>query len=390
MFKKKLVLASTLVLGIFASSEAQAEIWMPRDLGAIRQEVVKTDTEMTYVVKYGDTLSSIALAMNVDLHLLAQVNQIANLDLIFPDTVLKVTYNAQQEAETIAIATPAAASQEAVSATVDVVNQEVSVAGETQPLPEVTTVQTETSLAETTLAPETTVASESTVQTETTIAPETTEASVAPETTEATVLTEASQTTEVSLAEETTAPTETTQAVETTELPTETTIITETETSASTALTPAAEVTEAVIETTAAPETTTAAPVTESVTTAVDLYANPENAGLQPHVAAYKEEVAAIFGITSFSTYRPGDAEDHGKGLAVDFMVPVSSALGDQVAQYAVDNMAAKNISYIIWKQRFYSPFPSIYGPAYTWNLMPDRGSVTQNHYDHVHVSFNP
>ncbi|NQG68170.1 peptidoglycan-binding protein, partial [Streptococcus suis] len=111
--------------------------------------------------------------------------------------------------------------------------------------------------------------------------------------------------------------------------------------------------------------------------------------GLQPQVAAFRAEVANAFGITSFSGYRPGDSGDHGKGLAIDFMVPESSALGDQVAAYAVVNLASKNINYIIWKQRFYAPYDSIYGPAYTWNLMPDRGSVTENHYDHVHVSFN-
>ncbi|CRH94442.1 Uncharacterised protein [Chlamydia trachomatis] len=113
------------------------------------------------------------------------------------------------------------------------------------------------------------------------------------------------------------------------------------------------------------------------------------NAGLQPKTAAFKEEVASAYGITSFSGYRPGDPGDHGKGLAIDFMVPESSTLGDQVAQYAIDHMAERGISYVIWKQRFYAPFASIYGPAYTWNPMPDRGSVTENHYDHVHVSFS-
>ena len=117
--------------------------------------------------------------------------------------------------------------------------------------------------------------------------------------------------------------------------------------------------------------------------------AKSENAGLQPQTAAFKEEVANLFGITSFSGYRPGDSGDHGKGLAIDFMVPVSSALGDQIAEYAVKNMASRGINYIIWKQRFYAPYDSKYGPAYTWNPMPDRGSVTENHYDHVHVSMN-
>ena len=42
------------------------------------------------------------------------------------------------------------------------------------------------------------------------------------------------------------------------------------------------------------------------------------NAGLQPQTAAFKEEIANLFGITSFSGYRPGDSGDHGKGLAID------------------------------------------------------------------------
>ena len=59
-----------------------------------------------------------------------------------------------------------------------------------------------------------------------------------------------------------------------------------------------------------------------------------------------------MFGITSFSGYRPGDSGDHGKGLAIDFMVPESSELGDKIAEYAIQNMASRGISYIIWKQR--------------------------------------
>lgn len=117
--------------------------------------------------------------------------------------------------------------------------------------------------------------------------------------------------------------------------------------------------------------------------------AKSENAGLQPQTAAFKEEIANLFGITSFSGYRPGDSGDHGKGLAIDFMVPEHSELGDKIAEYAIQNMASRGISYIIWKQRFYAPFDSKYGPANTWNPMPDRGSVTENHYDHVHVSMN-
>ena len=127
----------------------------------------------------------------------------------------------------------------------------------------------------------------------------------------------------------------------------------------------------------------------KTVSTTYAAPAAPDYAGLQPQTAAFKEEIANLFGITSFSGYRPGDSGDHGKGLAIDFMVPESSELGDKIAEYAIQNMASRGISYIIWKQRFYAPFDSKYGPANTWNPMPDRGSVTENHYDHVHVSMN-
>ena len=87
--------------------------------------------------------------------------------------------------------------------------------------------------------------------------------------------------------------------------------------------------------------------------------------------------------------YREGDdGTGHGTGMSVDFMVPVGSAQGDQLAEYLTKNMNELGVYYIIWKQRYYMPQFNIYGPANTWNLMPDRGGVTANHYDHVHVSF--
>jgi len=116
---------------------------------------------------------------------------------------------------------------------------------------------------------------------------------------------------------------------------------------------------------------------------------NAANEGLRPQTAALKEEIAAKYGITEFSLYRPGDSGDHGKGLAADFIVGNNTELGNQVAADVTSNMTGRGISYVIWQQKFYAPFDSIYGPANTWNEMPDRGSVTENHYDHVHVSMN-
>ena len=93
---------------------------------------------------------------------------------------------------------------------------------------------------------------------------------------------------------------------------------------------------------------------------------------------------------TSFSTYRPGDDDGtghgHSSGLSVDFMV--DSSKGDELAAYIEANYQELGVYYVIWEQRYLMDQGSIYGPAWAWNMMPDRGSATSNHYDHVHVSF--
>ena len=119
---------------------------------------------------------------------------------------------------------------------------------------------------------------------------------------------------------------------------------------------------------------------------------DPAMNDLTDHAKKMKVALAKKFGITSFSMFRAGDDDGtghgHNTGMSVDFMVPVGSAQGDQLAEYLTKNMNELGVYYIIWKQRFYMPQFNIYGPANTWNLMPDRGGVTANHYDHVHVSF--
>lgn len=92
--------------------------------------------------------------------------------------------------------------------------------------------------------------------------------------------------------------------------------------------------------------------------------------------------------VNTISAYRAGDSQDHGKGLAVDFMVPEGSHestddLGDVIAQWVVDNMEALNVNYVIWEQRIYGSWNK------EWQAMENRGSVTQNHFDHPHLSFN-
>ncbi|ABP91384.1 TPA: LysM peptidoglycan-binding domain-containing protein [Streptococcus suis] len=319
---KKMLYTSSLALSLFSTGMISTNVlaieWAPRTVSEISPEIVQEEGMMTYTVQYGDTLSAIASAMNIDMDLLAKINQIADINLIFPDTVLTTTVDQNNQVTQVEIEAPVQGNtNETVQATVDLTTNQVTVEDTVVPLDQISSVTDSAPVEEVVEQP---VAEAPVVE----------------------------------------APVEEVVEQPVVEAPVE-------------------EVVEQpVVET---PQVTALSTTTTS-TSAYDV-------GLQPQVAAFRAEVANAFGITSFSGYRPGDSGDHGKGLAIDFMVPESSALGDQVAAYAVANLASKNINYIIWKQRFYAPYDSIYGPAYTWNLMPDRGSITENHYDHVHVSFN-
>ena len=407
--KKRILLASTVALSFAPVLATQAEevLWTARSVEQIQNDLTKTDNKTSYTVQYGDTLSTIAEALGVDVTVLANLNKITNMDLIFPDTVLTTTVNEEEEVTEVEIQTPQAdASEEVTTATADLTTNQVTVDEQTvqvedlsQPIEEAPTATETEKPAE--VAPSSEVSETATVAEE----KPSTETPVAEETAETTPA--AAPVAETPVAETTSpveeAPKVATPATEETAAttPAEAPVAAApaTETPADTTGTSAAEETAA---STATSDTVTSTYQAEQSQTPSRTYSAPaapdyaglavaksENAGLQPQTAAFKEEVANLFGITSFSGYRPGDSGDHGKGLAIDFMVPVSSALGDQIAEYAVKNMASRGINYIIWKQRFYAPYDSKYGPAYTWNPMPDRGSVTENHYDHVHVSMN-
>ncbi|ORO57832.1 peptidoglycan-binding protein LysM [Streptococcus oralis subsp. oralis] len=393
--KKRMILVSTVALSFAPVLATQAEevLWTARSVEQIQNDLTKTDNKTSYTVQYGDTLSTIAEALGVDVTVLANLNKITNMDLIFPDTVLTTTVNEEEEVTEVEIQAPQAdASEEVTTATADLTTNQVTVDEQTvqvedlsQPIEEVPTA-TETEKP-TEVAPNSEVSEIATVAEET----PSTETPVAEETTETTSPVEEEAPQAATPATEETAATTPAEApvaaAPATETPADTTGSSATEeTEASTATSDTATSTYQA-EQSQTPSRTYSAPAAPDY--AGLAVAKSENAGLQPQTAAFKEEIANLFGITSFSGYRPGDSGDHGKGLAIDFMVPVSSALGDQIAEYAVQNMASRGINYIIWKQRFYAPYDSKYGPAYTWNPMPDRGSVTENHYDHVHVSMN-
>ena len=402
--KKRIILASTVALSLAPALGAKAQeiSWTARSVEQIQNDVTKNENKNSYTVQYGDTLSTIAEALGVDVTVLANLNKITNMDLIFPDTVLTTTVNEEEEVTEVEIQTPQAdSSEEVTTATADLTTNQVTVDEQTvqvedlsQPIEEAPTA-TETEkpaeVAPSSEVSETATVAEETLSTETPVAEETAETTLAEApVAETTRPVEEAPQVAIPATEETAATTPAeapVAAAPATETPADTTGTSATEeTAASTATSDTATSTYQA-EQSQTPSRTYSAPAAPDY--AGLAVAKSENAGLQPQTAAFKEEIANLFGITSFSGYRPGDSGDHGKGLAIDFMVPVSSALGDQIAEYAVQNMASRGINYIIWKQRFYAPYDSKYGPAYTWNPMPDRGSVTENHYDHVHVSMN-
>ena len=365
----KALIASTVALAVIPFTKATAETledWVARSVDEIKHDIQQSgENQQTYTIKYGDTLSSIAEALGIDVHVLANLNNISNMDLIYPGTVLKTTVNDQKEVTSVEIQTPQAGATDATVASADLTTNQVTVDDQTvavndlsKPVNEDNKAVPVAPAAETQEAPVVEVpvaetpAQPAVPETPSYGAPATHVATQNPETAPASAP-EAPAAQPEAPAETPAAPAEEAPAAQ-----------------------PAA------VETAAAPEVQ---PVASTPTSGNTI---PTDPNLQPQAEAFRQEIAAKFGITNIGGYRAGDPDDHGKGLAVDVMVPTSSQLGDQVAQYAIDNMDRAGISYVIWKQQFYMPVDNIYGPANTWNQMPDRGGDTANHYDHVHISF--
>lgn len=371
----KALIASTVALAVIPFTKATAETledWVARSVDEIKHDIQQSgENQQTYTIKYGDTLSSIAEALGIDVHVLANLNNISNMDLIYPGTVLKTTVNDQKEVTSVEIQTPQAGATDATVASADLTTNQVTVDDQTvavndlsKPVNEDNKAVPVAPAAETQEAP----AEAPVVEVP---AAETPAQPAVPETPNY-----GAPAVNVEVQNQEAAPAAAPEAPATPATP---------EAPAAPQSAPVAEEAPAqpAAETTAAPEVQ---PVASTPTTG---NAIPTDPNLQPQAEAFRQEIAAKFGITNIGGYREGDPEDHGKGLAVDVMVPTNSELGDQVAQYAIDNMDRAGISYIIWKQQFYMPVNNIYGPANTWNQMPDRGGDTANHNDHVHISFN-
>ncbi|NKY54764.1 hypothetical protein [Nocardia flavorosea] len=106
-----------------------------------------------------------------------------------------------------------------------------------------------------------------------------------------------------------------------------------------------------------------------------------ELAGTQPHVAQVGNLIGRTFGIADIGGANGRYDGEHGAGLALDFMTS-DPANGNAIADFVLANKERFGVSYVIWQQQ--------YNDGSGWSYMEDRGSPTQNHYDHVHVSFEP
>lgn len=91
----KLTTGLTLAGGLFLAqadmSQVSAAEWQARPVEQIAQDIENTNG--AYTVTSGDTLSSISKAAGVDLEVLAQVNSIQNIHLIFPGQSIDFKYS---------------------------------------------------------------------------------------------------------------------------------------------------------------------------------------------------------------------------------------------------------------------------------------------------------
>lgn len=110
---------------------------------------------------------------------------------------------------------------------------------------------------------------------------------------------------------------------------------------------------------------------------------------VKPHVQAAADMVGAMFAVDDIGGWRAGntyDYEGHPAGLALDVMVYLDRAKGQAIADYARAHAAELGIKYVIWYRQIWSVGRDSQG----WRPMADRGSISANHLDHVHLSFNP
>jgi hypothetical protein len=114
--------------------------------------------------------------------------------------------------------------------------------------------------------------------------------------------------------------------------------------------------------------------------------------GITPRMQQVKDEIDRRFGpFPAIGCYRPESSGEHPLGRACDFMLSTGGVMppasgvqrGYAIASWAQANASRLGIMYIIYRQRIWDIRMASPG----WVTMADRGSITANHYDHVHIS---
>ncbi|OKH76749.1 hypothetical protein EB73_02335 [Mycobacterium sp. SWH-M3] len=111
--------------------------------------------------------------------------------------------------------------------------------------------------------------------------------------------------------------------------------------------------------------------------------------GLQRYTILTNRAVSAAFPqVKSIGGVRPDSMKWHPQGLALDVMVssaypplsPQGIALGNGILAFLMKNAKTLGVDHAIWRQHIYYPDGTSEG-------MEDRGGLTANHFDHVHVA---
>ncbi len=100
-------------------------------------------------------------------------------------------------------------------------------------------------------------------------------------------------------------------------------------------------------------------------------------------IKIYRSVCALFPGVNSSGGWRAGGRQFHKNGRALDIMLTPKkeSAMGWKIAKYLVANAKTFNIDHIIFEQQIWTPRTP------RWRHMASRGSITANHFDHVHVA---
>ena len=113
---------------------------------------------------------------------------------------------------------------------------------------------------------------------------------------------------------------------------------------------------------------------------------------ITPRMRAVRDEVDRRYGpFSAIGCYRPGSDGEHPLGRACDFMLSTGGVMpaaswiqkGYDIAAWAQANASRLGIMYIIYRQRIWDVRMASSG----WVPMENRGSITANHFDHVHIS---